>query len=413
MTIFERFRKGWSAFNGNETAMMNMPSSLPVTIQRPDKMNHGFSFGDKTIITSIKNTIAKDVAQLTFEHADRDENKRYLGEIPSSLNSILNLEANKDQTGRAFMHDLVFSLLDEGEVAVCPVSYKANPEAKELESDNIWALRVAKILQWHPDHVVVEIYDDKTGQKRRALYKKWQVALIQNPFAPVMNEPNSILKRLLRKLTLLDVIDEQSGAGKLDLIIKLPYTIKSEARKAQAEMRTKAIETQLAGSKYGIAYVDGTETITQLNRPVENNLMKQVEYLTNTLYGQLGIAQSVFDGTADEATMLNYYNRTIEPIASAIVDEFNRKFLSSGERYDHQTILFRRDPFRLVPVAQIAEIADKFTRNEILTSNEVRGIVGFKPSNDPKADELINSNLNHENENQQNVPKKEEIQNAE
>lgn len=413
MTIFERFRKGWSAFNGNETAMMNMPSSLPVTIQRPDKMNHGFSFGDKTIITSIKNTIAKDVAQLTFEHADRDENKRYLGEIPSSLNSILNLEANKDQTGRAFMHDLVFSLLDEGEVAVCPVSYKANPEAKELESDNIWALRVAKILQWHPDHVVVEIYDDKTGQKRRALYKKWQVALIQNPFAPVMNEPNSILKRLLRKLTLLDVIDEQSGAGKLDLIIKLPYTIKSEARKAQAEMRTKAIETQLAGSKYGIAYVDGTETITQLNRPVENNLMKQVEYLTNTLYGQLGIAQSVFDGTADEATMLNYYNRTIEPIASAIVDEFNRKFLSSDERYDHQTILFRRDPFRLVPVAQIAEIADKFTRNEILTSNEVRGIVGFKPSNDPKADELINSNLNHENENQQNVPKKEEIQNAE
>lgn len=413
MTIFERFRKGWSAFNGNETAMMNMPSSLPVTIQRPDKMNRGFSFGDKTIITSIKNTIAKDVAQLTFEHADRDENKRYLGEIPSSLNSILNLEANKDQTGRAFMHDLVFSLLDEGEVAVCPVSYKANPEAKELESDNIWALRVAKILQWHPDHVVVEIYDDKTGQKRRALYKKWQVALIQNPFAPVMNEPNSILKRLLRKLTLLDVIDEQSGAGKLDLIIKLPYTIKSEARKAQAEMRTKAIETQLAGSKYGIAYVDGTETITQLNRPVENNLMKQVEYLTNTLYGQLGIAQSVFDGTADEATMLNYYNRTIEPIASAIVDEFNRKFLSSDERYDHQTILFRRDPFRLVPVAQIAEIADKFTRNEILTSNEVRGIVGFKPSNDPKADELINSNLNHENENQQNIPKKEEIQNAE
>lgn len=412
MSIFDRIKRGWNAFNGRDPTEITVPSYASAVSSRPDKQRGIlYSYGDRTFITSIKNRIAMDVAQITIEHVRLDENDRYLEQIPSTLNDILTLEANKDQTSRAFIQDIVYSMLDEGCIAVCPTVFDDEPRDPTTTANDIVAMRVGKILQWYPDNVVVEVYNEEIGRRQQIFYSKQQVAIIENPLYAVMNEPNSILKRLLRKLSLLDVIDEQSGAGKLDLIIQLPYVLKGEAKKQQAEARRRDIEMQLTGSKYGIAYTDGTERITQLNRPVENNLMKQIEYLTNTLYGQLGVTQGVFDGTADEQTMLNYYNRTIEPIVAAIVDEFKRKFLTQTARSQHQSIIYNRDPFKLVPVSQIAEIADKFTRNEILSSNEIRQIVGFKPSDDPKADELINANLNQSKNVTSQISKKEEIQN--
>lgn len=412
MSIFDRIKRGWNAFNGRDPTEITVPSYASAVSSRPDKQRGIlYSYGDKTFITSIKNRIAMDVAQITIEHVKLDKNNRYLEQIPSTLNDILTLEANKDQTSRAFIQDIVYSMLDEGCIAVCPTVFDDEPRDPMTTANDIVAMRVGKILQWYPDSVMVEVYNEEIGRRQQIFYSKQQVAIIENPLYAVMNEPNSILKRLLRKLSLLDVIDEQSGAGKLDLIIQLPYVLKGEAKKQQAEARRRDIETQLTGSKYGIAYTDGTERITQLNRPVENNLMKQIEYLTNTLYGQLGVTQGVFDGTADEQTMLNYYNRTIEPIVAAIVDEFKRKFLTQTARSQHQSIIYNRDPFKLVPVSQIAEIADKFTRNEILSSNEIRQIVGFKPSDDPKADELINANLNQSKNVTSQISKKEEIQN--
>lgn len=412
MSIFDRIKRGWNAFNGRDPTEITVPSYASAVSSRPDKQRGIlYSYGDRTFITSIKNRIAMDVAQITIEHVRLDENNRYLEQIPSTLNDILTLEANKDQTSRSFIQDIVYSMLDEGCIAVCPTVFDDEPRDPTTTANDIVAMRVGKILQWYPDNVMVEVYNEEIGRRQQIFYNKQQVAIIENPLYAVMNEPNSILKRLLRKLSLLDVIDEQSGAGKLDLIIQLPYVLKGEAKKQQAEARRRDIEMQLTGSKYGIAYTDGTERITQLNRPVENNLMKQIEYLTNTLYGQLGVTQGVFDGTADEQTMLNYYNRTIEPIVAAIVDEFKRKFLTQTARSQHQSIIYNRDPFKLVPVSQIAEIADKFTRNEILSSNEIRQIVGFKPSDDPKADELINANLNQSKNVTSQISKKEEIQN--
>ena len=411
MSIFDRIKRGWSAFNGRDPTEVTLPPYASAVSTRPDKQRGIFFYSDKTFITSVKNRIAMDVAQITIEHVRLDENGRYLEPIPSTLNDILTLEANKDQTARAFIQDIVYSMLDEGCIAVCPTVFDDEPRDPSVTAEDIVAMRVGRIVQWYPDAVMVEVYNEDTGRRQQKFYPKQQVAIVENPLSAVMNEPNSILKRLLRKLALLDVIDEQSGAGKLDLIIQLPYVIKSQARKEQAEARRKDIEMQLAGSKYGIAYTDGTERITQLNRPVENNLMKQIEYLTNTLYGQLGITQGVFDGTADEQTMLNYYNRTVEPMVAAIVDEFKRKFLTQTARTQHQSIIYHRDPFKLVPVSQIAEIADKFTRNEILSSNEIRQIIGYKPSDDPKADQLVNANLNQSNQEISQNLNKEEIQN--
>jgi len=411
MNIFEKVKRGWNAFNGRDPTHMRMPSGVEVSSFRPDKQRGVFFYNDKTFISSIKNRIAMDVAQVTFQHVKVDENDRYVETVNSTLNDILTLEANKDQTARAFIQDIVYSMLDEGVIAICPTITDDEPRDASINSDDIVAMRVGRIVQWYPDFVLVDLYNELTGRRGQILYPKWQVAIIENPLYVIMNEPNSILKRLLRKLTLLDAVDEQSSSGKLDLIIQLPYGLKSAAKMQQAETRKHDIEMQLSSSKYGIAYIDGTEKVTQLNRPIENNLMNQIEYLTNTLYGQLGVTQAIFDGTADEQTMLNYYNRTIEPIVYTIVDEFKRKFLTQTARTQGHSILARRDPFKLTPVSQIAEIADKFTRNEILTSNEIRSIVGFKPSNDPKADQLINSNLNHDESIENPNLNKEEIQN--
>ena len=339
-----------------------------------------------------------DASSVVIRHARLDDNGRYLSDIDSGLNDCFSLSANKDQTGRAFIQDVVMSMLDEGCVAIVPVDTTIDPEI--TESYDILSMRTGKILEWYPDHVKIRVYNDRTGKREDILCSKSSVAIVENPLYAVINEQNSTMQRLIRKLNLLDSIDEQSGSGKLDLIIQLPYIIKSDARRQQAEQRRKDIEMQLAGSKYGIAYTDGTERITQLNRPVENNLMKQIEYLTSMLYSQLGISQGILDGSADEKSMLNYEKRTIEPIVSAIVDEMKRTFLSKTARSQKQTIMFFRDPFKLVPVNSLAEIADKFTRNEIMSKNEFRQIIGMKPFNDPKADQLINSNINHPDEEQ-------------
>ena len=351
---------------------------------------------ERSIVTSVYNRIALDTAAINIQHCRLDEDGRFSSIIDSNLNNCLNLEANIDQTGRSFIQDIVMSMLDEGCVAIIPVDTTLNPET--TGSFDILSMRTGKILEWYPEHIRVKVYNDRTGKKEEIKVSKKFVGIIENPLYAVMNEPNSTMQRLIRKLNLLDSIDEQSGAGKLDLIIQLPYIIKSDARRQQAEKRRQDIEKQLAGSKYGIAYTDGTERVTQLNRPVENNLMKQIEYLTSMLYSQLGITQSIMDGTADEKTMLNYYSRTIEPIISAIADEMKRKFLTKTARSQYQSIKFFRDPFKLVPVNDIAEIADKFTRNEIMTSNEIRQVIGMKPSDDPKADQLINSNISQSNE---------------
>jgi len=344
---------------------------------------------ERTIITAIYNRIALDAAAITVNHVRLDENGRFDAVIDSGLNSCLNLEANIDQTGRGLMQDIVMSLLDEGVAAVVPVDF----DDAQGGGYEIGTLRVGKVKEWYPEHVRVELYNEQNGQKEEVTLPKRMVALIENPFYSVMNEPNSTMQRLVRKLRIMDAVDEQAGSGKLDLIIQLPYVVKSDARKQQAAQRRKDLEEQLAGSRYGIGYVDATEHITQLNRSLENNILKSVEYLTTMLYSQLGITQEIMNGTADDAAMTNYYNRTIEPILSAIVDEMKRKFLTEEDRKDRQSILFFRDPFKLAPIGTVAEMADKFTRNEIMTSNEFRQVIGMKPSKDPKADQLLNKNL--------------------
>lgn len=395
MGLIDKLKHSWNVFVNNRSPT-NYRDDGPSYSYRPDRMR--FSRGnERSIVTSVFNRISTDVANIDIRHVRLDENGRYTSDIDSGLNTCLTLEANIDQTGRAFKQDVVMSMLDEGCIAIVPVDTTVDPSSVETGAYDILSMRTGKILEWYPTKVKVRVYNDRTGNKEDIVFPKNTVSIIENPFFAVMNEPNSTMQRLIRKLNLLDFIDEQSGSGKLDLIIQLPYIIKTDARRDQAEKRRKDIENQLAGSKYGIAYTDGTEKITQLNRPVENNLMKQIEYLTNMLYSQLGITQSVLDGTADEQTMLNYHTRTIEPIVSAIVDEMKRKFLSKTARSQLQSILFFRDPFKLVPVNNIAEIADKFTRNEIMTSNEIRQVIGMKPSADPKADQLINSNINQSN----------------
>lgn len=385
-TIGRRIRRAWNTFLSRDPTENMRPEGVAYST-RPDR--HRFSRGnERTIVTSVYNRIALDVAQVDIKHIKEDGNGRYIETIESGLNECLNLEANIDQNGKSFIQDIVQSMFDEGSVAVVPVD-KDIKDGKE----EILTMRTGKIIEWYPEKVKVRLYNDRTGKHEEIVLRKREIGIIENPFYAVMNESNSTLQRLIRKLSLLDIIDEQSGSGKLDLIIQLPYVIKTEARRQQAEARRKDIEQQLAGSKYGIAYTDGTEHITQLNRAVENNLLTQVESLTRTLYSQLGITESIMDGSADEKTMLNYYNRTIEPILTAITLELKRKFLTRTARTQNQSIAFFRDPFKLVPVADLAEISDKMTRNEIMTSNEIRQIVGIKPSDDPKADELRNSNL--------------------
>lgn len=401
MGISDRLQHAWNAFM-NRDPMYNYQDLGNSYSIRPDRPR--FTRGnERSIVTSVYNRIALDVSAISIQHVRLDDNGRFKEQMNTSLNSCLTLSANTDQTGRAFIQDAVMSMLDEGCVAIVPIDTTTDPNISD--SYDILTMRTAKILDWYPNHVRIRVYNEKIGRQEETIVPKKMVAIVENPLYAVINEPNSTMQRLVRKLGLLDVTDEQTASGKLDLIIQLPYVIKTEARRQQAEERRKSIEMQLAGSKYGIAYTDGTERITQLNRSLENNLMKQIEYLTSMLYSQLGITQSILDGTADEKTMLNYYSRTIEPIISAIVDEMKRKFLTKTARSQHQSIAFFRDPFKLVPVNDIAEIADKFTRNEIMTSNEIRQIVGMKPSNDPKADKLINSNLNHPDETEKPIDK--------
>ena len=401
MGISDRLQHAWNAFMNRDPTYNYQDLGNSYSI-RPDRPR--FTRGnERSIVTSVYNRIALDVSAISIQHVRLDDNGRFKEQMNTSLNRCLTLSANTDQTGRAFIQDAVMSMLDEGCVAIVPIDTTTNPNISD--SYDILTMRTAKILDWYPNHVRIRVYNEKTGRQEETIVPKKMVAIVENPLYAVINEPNSTMQRLVRKLSLLDVTDEQTASGKLDLIIQLPYVIKTEARRQQAEERRKSIEMQLAGSKYGIAYTDGTERITQLNRSLENNLMKQIEYLTSMLYSQLGITQSILDGTADEKTMLNYYSRTIEPIISAIVDEMKRKFLTKTARSQNQSIAFFRDPFKLVPVNDIAEIADKFTRNEIMTSNEIRQIVGMKPSNDPKADKLINSNLNHSDETEKPIDK--------
>ena len=401
MGISDRLQHAWNAFMNRDPTYNYQDLGNSYSI-RPDRPR--FTRGnERSIVTSVYNRIALDVSAISIQHVRLDDNGRFKEQMNTSLNSCLTLSANTDQTGRAFIQDAVMSMLDEGCVAIVPIDTTTDPNISD--SYDILTMRTAKILDWYPNHVRIRVYNEKIGRQEETIVPKKMVAIVENPLYAVINEPNSTMQRLVRKLSLLDVTDEQTASGKLDLIIQLPYVIKTEARRQQAEERRKSIEMQLAGSKYGIAYTDGTERITQLNRSLENNLMKQIEYLTSMLYSQLGITQSILDGTADEKTMLNYYSRTIEPIISAIVDEMKRKFLTKTARSQHQSIAFFRDPFKLVPVNDIAEIADKFTRNEIMTSNEIRQIVGMKPSNDPKADKLINSNLNHPDETEKPIDK--------
>ena len=405
VSIGSRIKHAWNAFLNRDPTGFYRDIGVGYSY-RPDRprLTRG---NERSIVTSVYNRIALDCASINIQHVRLDDSERFLEKIPSGLNDCLNLSANIDQTGRAFLQDVVLSMLDEGCVAIIPVDTDDDPDT--TGSYKIETMRTGKILEWFPNHIKARVYNERTGLKEDIVVPKDTVAIIENPLYAVMNEPNSTMQRLIRKLNLLDVVDEQSSSGKLDLIIQLPYVIKTEARRQQAEKRRVEIERQLAGSKYGIAYTDGTERITQLNRSVENNLMKQIEYLTSMLYSQLGITQTILDGTADDKTMLNYYNRTIEPIVSAIVDEMKRKFLTKTARTRKQDIVYFRDPFKLVPVNDLAEIADKLTRNEIATSNEIRQIMGWKPSDDPDADELRNKNLNKNAEEIENAP---EVQNA-
>lgn len=387
----DRIVHAWNAFMNKDPTKYNSGGGYSYSY-RPDR--HILSRGnERSIVTSVYNRISMDAAAIDIRHIRLDENGGYVEDMNTYLNDCLTVEANIDQTARAFRQDVVMSMLDEGCVAIVPTDTTLNPNM--TGSFDINTMRVGKVTDWYPTSVRIELYNENTGRKEDVVLPKKMVAIIENPLYSVINEPNSTMQRLVRKLNLLDAVDEQSSSGKLDLIIQLPYVIKTEARRQQAEQRRKDIENQLAGSKYGIAYTDGTEHITQLNRAVENNLMKQVEYLTSMLYSQLGITQGVLDGSADDRTMMNYYSRTIEPIMAAIVDEMKRKFLTKTARTQLQTISFFRDPFKLVPVNELAEIADKFTRNEIMSSNEIRHVIGMKPSADPKADQLINSNISH------------------
>lgn len=411
VAIGSRLKHAWNAFVNNKDPTNYYRDVGMGYSYRPDRAR--FTRGnERSIVTSVYNRLALDAAAITIQHVQLDDNNRFLSVVDSGLNNCLSVEANVDQTGRAFIQDVVMSMLDEGCIALVPIDTSLNPYS--TGSYDILTMRTGKIMEWHPKHIKVRVYNDKTGLKEDILLPKSTVGIVENPLYAVINEPNSTMQRLIRKLNLLDAVDEQSSSGKLDLIIQLPYTIKTEARRKQAENRRNDVENQLMGSKYGIAYADATEHITQLNRPIENNLMSQIEYLTSMLYSQLGITQSILDGTADDKTMLNYYNRTIEPIISAIVDEMKRKFLTKTARSQLKSIIFFRDPFKLVPVNEISEIADKFTRNEIMTSNEIRQIIGMKPSDDPKADELRNKNLSEPNDESSNVKQinlEEEIQN--
>lgn len=389
----DRLKHAWNAFTNRDPTEL-VPMQGMSYSYRPDRIR--FSRGnERSIITAVYNRMATDAAAIDIKHVNLDANGRYIGDRDSGLNDCLTIEANLDQTGRAFRQDIYSSLLDEGCIAIVPIDTTINP--KNTDSYDINTMRTGKILEWYPANVRVSVYNEKTGQHEEVIVPKRTTAIVENPWYAVMNERNSTMQRLVHKLNILDAIDEQSGSGKLDLIIQLPYVIKSEARKQQAENRRKDIEEQLAGSKYGIAYTDGTEHITQLNRSVDNNLMSQIEYLTSMLFSQLGITQSILDGTADEQAMTNYYSRTIEPIVSAIVDEMKRKFLTKTARSRNQSILFFKDPFKLTPVSSIADMADKFTRNEIMSSNEMRQVIGMKPSDDPRADELRNKNISQSN----------------
>lgn len=391
ISVGSRFKNAWNAFLNRDPTLGFRDIGSGYSY-RPDRfrLTRG---NERSIVTSVYNRIALDVAAIDIRHVKLDDEGRFCSVVDSTLNNCLSVEANLDQTGRAFIQDAVMSMMDEGCIAIVPVDTDDDPD--DTTGYKILSMRVGRIRDWYPKHVRVELYNENTGRKQDIIVPKETVAIVENPLYAVINEPNSTMQRLIRKLNLLDAVDEQSSSGKLDLIIQLPYVIKSEARRKQAEQRRSDIEKQLSGSKYGIAYTDGTEKITQLNRSLENNLMKQIEYLTSMLYSQLGITQSILDGTADYKTMLNYYNRTIEPIIAAIVDEMKRKFLTKTARSQNKSIKFFRDPFKLVPVADLAEISDKFTRNEIATSNEMRQVIGWKPSDDPKADELRNSNLSH------------------
>ena len=394
MGFLDRLAHAWNAFKQiEEPNTYRAPNYFNLgysTTQRPDRMY--FSKGnERSIITAVYNRIAIDCAAVKIQHVKMDEKDRYSDTVDSKLNTCLTLEANKDQTGRAFIQDLIQSMFDEGCVAAVPIDTTIDPR---FGSFDIESIRVGKITQWYPDDVQIEVYNDRIGQKQTIMMPKKSVAIIENPLYSIMNAPNSTLQRLIRKLNILDAIDEQSGSGKLDLIIQLPYIVKTETRRQQAEQRRKDIEEQLSGSKYGIAYTDGTEKITQLNRGVDNNILNQITYLTSMLFSQLGITEEVLNGTANESTMNNYLKRTVEPIVAAVVDEFKRKFLTKTARTQKQTIMYFLDPFKLIPTSNLAEIGDKFTRNEILSSNEIRQLIGFKPVKDPMADELRNKNLN-------------------
>lgn len=391
INIGSRVKRAWNAFLNRDPPSDRNYSYYGGYSYRPFYDRKGRAI-DKTIITAILSRIAVDASSITIQHVKLDENGRYDETIDSDLNACFNLSANIDQTGRAFIQDIVLSMLEEGVVAVVPVDTDLNPMT--TDSYKIYSMRVGTIMEWFPNHVRVRLYNDRIGEKEEITLPKRMVAIVTNPFYAVMNEPNGTMQRLIRKLNLLDAVDEQSSSGKLDLIIQLPYVIKNDLRRQQAEERRKQIEDQLTGSKYGIAYTDGTERITQLNRSLDNNLLAQVEYLTNMAYSQLTITQEIMNGTADETAMTNYYSRTIEPIVSAIVDEFKRKFLTKTARSQNQSIVFFRDPFKLVPIGTVADMADKFTRNEIMSSNEFRQVIGLKPSKDPAADELRNKNLN-------------------
>ena len=390
MAIMDRIKNAYNAFRNNRDPTFYSYDTGTSYYRRPDRPR--LSGGnERSIITAVINKIATDAATIDIEHVRLDENGRYSETIKSNLNECLSVEANIDQTGRAFRQDMFMSMLDEGCIAAVPIDTSDNPNI--TDSYDIYTMRTGKIIQWKPQTIQAHVYNDLTGKHEDVWIKKKNVAILENPFYAVMNEKSSTLQRLIRKLNILDAIDEQSGSGKLDLIVQLPYTVKSTTRREQAEQRRKDIEDQLNGSKYGIAYIDGTEHVTQLNRPVENNLMKQIEYLTSMLFSQLGITQSILDGTADEKTMTNYFSRTIEPLVAVPVDEFKRKFLTKTARSQGQSISAYRDPFKLVPVSELAKIADTLTRNEIATSNEIRQIMGWKPSTDPHADELRNRNL--------------------
>ena len=390
LSIGSRLKHAWNAFSGNRDPTIRYRDIGPSYGIRPDRPR--FTGGrERSIFTALFNRMAMDVAAINIQHVQLDENGRFKSVIKSGLNECLTLSANIDQTGRAFKQDIVMSMLDEGNIAIVPIDTNRDPN--NTDSYDIESMRVGKIIEWYPAHVKVRVYNDRTGKKEDLIMSKRTVAIVENPFFAVINEPNSTMQRLVRKLALLDAIDEHSGSGKLDLIIQLPYVVKTEARRKQAEDRRADIERQLSGSKYGIAYTDGTERITQLNRPVENNLMKQIEYLTSMVYSQLGMTPAVLDGTADEATMLNYYTRNTEPILAAIVDAMKRTFLTKTARTQNKSIEFYQDRFKLTPADKLADSANAYTRNGIMTPNEFRHIMGFKPSDDPKADQLVNSNV--------------------